>query len=167
MVLAGHLVCVGFGDKNICLEASVISIQSVKSLPVEVLTRDEIERIIEEKIKKLATETPPTPQVDTEIKVEIADLKAQIAKMSGRIDELSAGLPAKAVTPLRIEDALRGELGGLAELLEIRGQPDQVTLRPRRYLGGEDFRSVLQAVRRHGGFWSSMNRTFVIRKAKG
>jgi len=139
----------------------------VNSLPVEVLTRDEIERIIEEMIKKLVAEIPSTPQVDAEIKAEIADLKAQIAEMSGRIDELSAGLPAKAVAPVRVEDALRGELGGLAELLEIRSQPDQITLRPRRYLGGQDFRSVLEAVRRHGGFWSSMNRTFVIRKAKG
>jgi len=137
----------------------------VNSLPVEVLTRDEIERIIEEMIKKLAAGIPST-QLDAEIKAEIANLKAQIAEISGRINELSAGLSTKAVAPVRVEDALRGELGGLAELLEIRGQPDQVTLRPRRYLGSEDFRSVLQAVRRHGGFWSSMNRTFVIRKAK-
>jgi len=136
-------------------------------LPVEVLTRDEIERIIEEMIKKVVSEIPSTPQVDAEIKAEIKNLKAQIAEMSDRINELSAGLPAKAVAQVPVEDVLRGELGGLAELLEIRSQTDQVTLRPRRYLGREDFRSVMETVRRHGGFWSSMNRIFVIRKAKG
>jgi len=139
----------------------------VNSLPVEVLTRDEIERIIEEMIKKVVSEIPSTPQVDAEIKAEIKNLKAQIAEMSDRINELSAGLPAKAVAQVPVEDVLRGELGGLAELLEIRSQTDQVTLRPRRYLGREDFRSVMETVRRHGGFWSSMNRIFVIRKAKG
>jgi len=135
-------------------------------LPVEVLTREEIERIVEEKIKKLVAETPPPLPPEAEIKVEIAKLKAQIAEMIARIEEMSAKPPAKVAAPPPIEHVLRGELGGLAELLEIRSQPDQVILRPRRYLGTQDFRSVSEAIRRHGGFWSSMNRTFIIRKTK-
>lgn len=134
-------------------------------MPVEVLTREEIERIIEEKIKKLA-EAMPTSHADEETKVEIAKVKAQLSEMSGRIDELTAKPIAKVAPTPVVEDALRGELGGLVELLELRSQPDQLTLRPRRYLGSQDFRSVSEVVRRHGGFWSSMNRAFIVRKAK-
>jgi len=135
-------------------------------LPVEVLTKEEIERIVEEKIRQMLAEKAPASQAEDETKVEIAKLKAQIAEMSGRISELSAKPAAGAVPAPNIEDILRSELGGLAELLEIRSQPDQLTLRPRRYLGSQDFRSVSEVLRRHGGFWSSMNRTFIIRKAR-
>lgn len=135
-------------------------------MPVEVLTREEVERIVEEKIRKLLTESVPASQGVDETRVEIAKLKAQIAEMSGRISDLAARPAAGAVPAPPIEDILRSELGGLAELLEIRSQPDQLTLRPRRYLGSQDFRSVSEVLRRHGGFWSSMNRFFIIRKAR-
>lgn len=132
-------------------------------LPVEVLTSEEIEKIVEEKIRKRSAEMQ---QLDTEIKAEITMLKAQIAELTGRVNELSASPPSKAPVQPTFEDALRSELGGLAELLEIRSQPNQVTLRPRRYLGAQDFKSVSDAIRRHGGFWSSMNRAFIIRRAR-
>ena len=132
-------------------------------LPVEVLTSEEIEKIVEEKIRKRSAEMQ---QPDTEIKAEIAILRAQIAELTGRVNELSASPLSKAPVPPTFEDALRSELGGLAELLEIRSQPNQVTLRPRKYLGTQDFRSVSDAVRRHGGFWSSMNRAFIIRRGR-
>lgn len=136
-------------------------------MPVEVLTREEIERLIEEKVKRLLAEAAPVSQAEAEIQGEIAKISAQISEMKSRIESLSAKPPAKTVPAPSMEDALRGELGGLSELLEIRSQPDQVTLRPKRWLGTQNFRSVSEVVRRHGGFWSSVNRTFIIRRIKG
>lgn len=135
-------------------------------MPVEVLTREEIERIVEEAVRKLLAEKAAAAQADDKTRTEITELKAQIAEMSRRINELSKR-PATEATPApSIEDTLRSELGGLAELLEIRSQTDQLTLRPKRYLGTQDFRSVSEILRRHGGFWSSLNRAFIVRKAK-
>lgn len=133
------------------------------NLPIEVLTREETEKIVEEKIKK-QLETL-LMQSTSDIKAEIAKLRTEITETAKRVDRLSTGTVSKAETSRPLEDILKEELGQLIQVLEIKSQPDQLILRPTRYLGTRDFRLVSETVRRHGGFWSSVNRIFIVRKA--
>lgn len=132
-------------------------------MPIEVLTREETEKIVEEKIKK-QLETL-LMQSTSDIKAEIAKLRTEIAETAKRVDRLSTGTVCKAETSRPLEDILKEELGQLIQVLEIKSQPDQLILRPTRYLSTRDFRLVSETVRRHGGFWSSVNRIFIVRKA--
>jgi uncharacterized coiled-coil DUF342 family protein len=132
-------------------------------LPVEVFTKDEIEKMVEEIVRKLLAEETNKQQPIGDIREELAKLSDQIAEISKRIDGLSEKRLTKAATPPSLENVLRSELGELADVLDIRSQQDQLVLRPRRYLDPRDFRTVSEVVRKHGGFWSSMNRTFIVK----
>jgi len=131
-------------------------------LPVEVLTSEDVERMIEEKIRK-ATETLPTQQTCSEIIAEISKLRTEISEMTKRIENLSTAAAVQPSPSRPVEEALKEELGQLAEALEMRRQGDQLVIRPLRYLGMRDFRLVSDAVRRHGGFWHRMNRVFIVK----
>jgi uncharacterized coiled-coil DUF342 family protein len=132
-------------------------------LPVEVFTKDEIEKMVEEIVRKLLAEETNKQQPIGDIREELAKLSDQIAEISKRIDGLSEKRLTKAATTPSLENVLRSELGELADVLDIRSQQDQLVLRPRRYLDPRDFRTVSEVVRKHGGFWSSMNRTFIVK----
>lgn len=132
-------------------------------MPVEVFTKDEIEKMVEEIVRKLLAEETNKQQPIGDIREELAKLSDQIAEISKRIDGLSEKRLTKAATTPSLENVLRSELGELADVLDIRSQQDQLVLRPRRYLDPRDFRTVSEVVRKHGGFWSSMNRTFIVK----
>lgn len=126
-------------------------------MPIEVLTKEEIEKIVEEKLKKLLLET--------EISKKIAQLESTAAKLKDDIVKLSVNeLAVTQAGPVAI--ALTNDLAELADLLQIRAASDSVTLRPKRYLATQDFRAVSEIVRRHGGFWSSERRVFIVRKTR-
>jgi hypothetical protein len=76
---------------------------------------------------------------------------------------LSIKKPGVAETEA-LKAALIGELAQRAELLQIMTVFDAVTLKPKGYLGPQDFRAVSEVVRKHGGSWSSEKRVFVVRK---
>jgi len=124
-------------------------------MPIEVLTREELEKLIEEKLKKLLSET--------EIWKKIAELESSIAMLR---DEIARPSVKEAVVarPEPIAAALTRELAQRADLLEIRATMDSVTLKPKGYLGAQDFRAVSEIVRKYGGFWSSERRIFIVRK---
>jgi hypothetical protein len=124
-------------------------------MPIEVLTREEIEKIIEEKLRKVLSEM--------EISKKIAEIESSTAKLRDDI----AKLPIKKVgvaSPEPVTAALTRDLAEWVDLLQIRTTLDSVTLKPKGYLGAQDFRAVSEIVRKYGGFWSSQNRTFVVRK---
>lgn len=131
-------------------------------LPVEVLTSEDVERMIEEKIRK-AIETLPTQQTCTEISAEISKLRTEISEMAKRIENLSTAAAVKPLPSRPVDEVLREELGQLAEALEMKRQGDQLVIRPLRYLGMRDFRLVSDAVRRYGGFWHRTNRVFIVK----
>ena len=131
-------------------------------MPVEVLTREDVERMIEEKIKK-TTEILPTQQTCSEISAEISKLRTEISEMAKRIENLSTAAAVKPAPSRPVDEILREELGQLAEALEMKRQVDQLVVRPLRYLGMRDFRLVSDAVRKHGGFWSRTNRVFIVK----
>lgn len=135
-------------------------------MPVEVLTRDEIEKIVEERIRKLLVEETSKQQPTDDIREEFAKLDSQIVEINKRIDGLSEKKLARTAAPPSLENILRSELGELADVLDIRSQQDQLVLRPRRYLDLRDFKTVSEVVRKRGGFWSSMNRTFIVKTVR-
>jgi uncharacterized small protein (DUF1192 family) len=124
-------------------------------LPVEVLSREEIEKVVEEKLKKLLSET--------EISKKIAELESSTAKLRDDIARLSAK-EAAVVEPEPVAAALTRDLAERADLLQVEIRLGSVTLKPKRYLAQRDFRAIAEAVKKYGGFWSSQNRTFIIRK---
>ena len=124
-------------------------------MPIEVLTREEIEKIVEEKFKKLLLET--------EISKKIAELESSTAKLREAIAKLSIKEAAVA-EPEPVAPSLTRDLAERVDLLEIRTTLDSVTLKPKGYLGAQDFRAVTDVVRKHGGLWSSERRMFIIRK---
>ncbi|WP_455284480.1 hypothetical protein [[Eubacterium] cellulosolvens] len=124
-------------------------------MPVEVLTREEIERLVEEKLKKLLT--------DLEIWKKVGELEASVAKL--KEDTAKVSIKEAVVTePEGIAAALTIELAHRADLLHIGTTRDSVTLKPRGYLRPQDFRAVSEIVRKYGGFWSSERRMFIVRK---
>jgi hypothetical protein len=124
-------------------------------MPIEVLTREEIERLVEEKLKKLLAEA--------EILKKITELEFSTVKLRDDMARLSIKQPAVAETDV-LTAALVGDLAHRLDLLEIRTTLDSVTLKPKGYLGPQDFRAVNEIVRKHGGSWSSERRMFVVRK---
>jgi hypothetical protein len=124
-------------------------------MPIEVLTREELEKFVEEKLRKLLSEM--------EISKKIAELESSTAKLRDDIAKLSVK-EAVVAEPQPVAAALTRELAQRADLLEIRATMDSVTLRPKGYLGAQDFRAVSEIVKKHGGSWSSDRRMFIVRK---
>jgi len=124
-------------------------------MPIEVLTREEIEKLLDEKLKKLLSETGIWKKI-TELESSTAKLRDDIAKLSIR--------EAVVAEPEPVAAALTRDLAQRADLLEIRTTLDSVTLKPKGYLGAQDFRAVSEIVRKRGGFWSSERRMFIVRK---
>jgi hypothetical protein len=124
-------------------------------LPIEVLTRDEIERLVEEKLKTLLAEA--------EIWKKITQLESSIVKLRDDVARLSIKKPAVSETEV-LTAALVGDLAHRVDLLDIRTTLDSVTLKPKSYLGSQDFRAINEIVRKHGGSWSSERRVFLVRK---
>jgi hypothetical protein len=122
-------------------------------VPVEVPTREEIERIVEEKLKKVL--------LDLQIMKKIAELESSIAKLTEDLNKLSARAAQLPATDALIM-ALSKNLAGLADFFQIQGSSDSVTLKPKARLRDQDFRTVRETVIEHGGFWSSQKRMFVV-----
>jgi len=107
-------------------------------VPIEVLTREDIEKLVEKKLKQLLSEMEISKKI-TELEFSIAKLKDDIAKLS--IKEAVAGEPEPVAA------ALTRDLGQRADLLQIGTTSDSVTLKPKGYLGAQDFRAVSEIVR--------------------
>jgi hypothetical protein len=127
----------------------------LRAMPIEVLTREELEKLVEEKLRKLLSEM--------EISKKIAELESSIAKLRDDVAKLSVK-EAVVAEPEPLAATLTRDLAQRADLLEIRATTDSVTLRPKGYLGAQDFRAVTEIVKKHGGFWSSERRMFIVRK---
>jgi len=124
-------------------------------LPIEVLTRDEIEKIVEDKLKKLLSEMRIAEKI-TELKSSISKLTEDVSRLATREATVPSAHPW--VT------ALTKDLGPLADMVEIQDTKDSVTLRPKARLREQDFRTVRETVLQHGGFWSSQRRIFILPK---
>lgn len=134
-------------------------------MPLEILTREEIERVIEEKFKKLMAERPPTLLEGVELKKKVAGLESSIVELKDKISSLSMSLTgSKPMVTAPLIGTLKEELGERMGLLEIRIEGNLVILKPKRYLGSQNFRSVIEAVRKYGGNWTPERRAFIIRK---
>jgi hypothetical protein len=124
-------------------------------MQIEVLTREEIEKIVEEKLKKLVAEA--------EIWKKIAELESSTAKLRDDIARFSIKEPSLTKSEL-VAAALFRDLAQRADLLESKTTLDSVTLKPKAYLAAQDFRAISEIVKKHGGSWSSERRMFVVRK---
>jgi len=122
-------------------------------VPVEVPTNEELEKVVEEKLKKVLS--------DLQIMKKITELEFSTAKLARDLNRLSAKEP-KEPTADPLTTALKGDLAQLADLLQIQGTPDTVTLRPKTRLRDEDFSTVKETIIEHGGFWSSQRRMFIV-----
>jgi len=122
-------------------------------VPIEVPTREEIEKIVEEKLMKVLS--------DLQIMKKITELESLTAKVTEDLKKLSTGqVQMPATDPLTA--ALTKNLSGLADLLQIQGASDSVTLKPKARLRDQDFRTVKETVSEHGGYWSSQRRMFIV-----
>jgi hypothetical protein len=126
-----------------------------RAMPIEVLTTDEIEKLVEEKLKKLL--------VEAEIWKKITELESSIVKLRDDVARFSIKKPAVAETEV-LTAALVGDLAHRVDLLDIRTTSDSVTLKPKGYLASQDFKAINEIVRKHGGSWSSERRMFLVRR---
>jgi hypothetical protein len=122
-------------------------------MPVQVLTGEEIEKIVEEKLKKVLS--------DLQIMKKIDELEASTAKLTADLNKLST-MHTQIVTKDPLAAALMKDLAGLAGLLEIQTQSDSVTLKVRARLRDQDFRTIRETVQEHGGFWSQQRKMFIV-----
>jgi len=121
-------------------------------MPIEVLTRGELDRLIRETFTRLLEESGLSERLSN-LELSVNELKLASSKQPS----------APASKPL--QQALMADLGDRARFLDINLESDPVTLRPRQWLRTEDFRSIVETVRRHGGVWSPEKRVFIISKA--
>ena len=124
-------------------------------MPIEVLTREEIEKIVEDKLKKLLS--------DMRIAEKIAELNSSISRLTEDVSRL-ATREARVPNAHPWVTALAKDLGPLADMFEIQETKDSVTLRPKARLPQKDFIAVRETVSQHGGFWSSERRMFILTK---
>ena len=124
-------------------------------MPIEVLTREEIEKIVEDKLKKVLS--------DMRIAEKIAEHNSSISKLTEDVSRLATReVPVPGAHPWVA--ALAKDLGPLADVLEIQDTKDSVTIRPKARLRQQDFITVRETVSQHGGFWSSQRRMFILPK---
>ena len=124
-------------------------------MPIEVLTREEIEKIVEDKLKKLLS--------DMRTQEKIAALNSSISKLTEDVGRLATRrVPVPTAHPW--VTALATDLGPLADMFEIQETKDSVTLRPKARLPQQDFITVRETVSQHGGFWSSQRKRFILPK---
>jgi hypothetical protein len=93
----------------------------LRPTPIEILTRDEVEKLVEEKLKKLLSEI--------EISKKITELEFSIAKLRDDIGKLSIK-EAVVAEPEPVAAALTRGLAQRMDLLEIRTTLDSVTTLP-------------------------------------
>lgn len=127
----------------------------MRPLPVEVLTKEDVEKLVEEKLRKLLSEMEISKKI-MELEISTTKLRDGIAKLSVKEAALAEPGPVAAV--------LTRDLAQRADLLQIGATSDSVTLKPKGYLAAQDFRAVSEMVRKYGGFWSSERRMFIVRK---
>lgn len=130
-------------------------------MPVQVLTKEEIERIIDEKLKT-ATQVTAPPSAVGELTTRVAKLEQEVAQLIQKT-ETTRPAAVDVTRPQPIDQTLKAELGTLADLLEFRLEKDQLTLKPKKFLGRQNFRSVIEIVRKHGGRWSPQTQTFIVK----
>jgi hypothetical protein len=123
----------------------------VEIVPVEVLTKEDITKLVEEELKKVLS--------------EIAELRSAIETLKESVKQI-ASASAPTAQPLTGDAALleelKNSLGSLAELLDIQIDSKSISLKPKRYLGSSDFRAIGDVARKRGGYWASRSRAFII-----
>jgi hypothetical protein len=122
-------------------------------VPIEVPTSEEIEKVVEEKLKKVLS--------DLQIMKKIAELESSTAKLAEDLNKLLVREVQRSATD-PLTTALTKNLARLADLLQIQATPDSVTLKPKTRLRDQDFRTVKETIIEHGGFWSSQRRMFIV-----
>ena len=130
-------------------------------MPVQILTMEEVERLIDEKLKT-AVQTAAPPSAVGELAVRVAKLEEEVAQLIQK-PEAAPQVAVDAARPKSIDQTLKAELGAFAELLEFRLEKDQVILKPKKFLGRQNFRSVIEIVRKHSGRWSPQTQTFIVK----
>jgi len=127
-------------------------------VPIEVPTAGETEKTVEAEVKKILS--------DLQIMRRITELESTTAKLVEDLNKLSLRDTQRPSDPLTT--AVTRDLGRLADLLQIEGTQDSVTVKPRARLRDQDFKLVRETIIEHGGFWSSRQRSFVVpRNRKG
>jgi len=126
-------------------------------MPVEVPTRDEVEKIVDEKLRKIID--------DLAIEKKLIDLESVIAELKSKISTLSSLKPKVSEIELAAQTLLR-DLGERTKFLEISIKGDTIVLKKRHYLKINDFKKVEEIIKKHGGSWSSLKNAFIIRKSR-
>jgi hypothetical protein len=91
-----------------------------------------------------------------ELELSTAKLRDDIVRLSVKEALVAESEPVAA--------ALTRDLAQRADLLQIETTPDSV--KPKGYLGAQDFRGISQIVRKYGAFWSTERRIFIVRKRR-
>jgi len=120
-------------------------------MPIEILGRGELDRLIRETFRKLIDES---------------SLLERFSNLETTVNELKlASLKQFAVTAARSpHQALARDLGHRVRMLDINFEGDPITLRPKWWLRTEDFRAIVEVFRRHGGTWSPEKRASILDK---
>ena len=121
-------------------------------MPVKILTREEVEKLVKEVAWKLLEESGLLKRV--------SDLEASVNKLKA-----AASTQPPPPKPEPTPKALLADLGEKAKLFDVDLRGDPAILRPKHWLRPEDFRAIGELVKRHGGSWSPEKRAFTLKKA--
>ncbi len=139
-----------YTEKNLT-DVMSLSYETAKTtMPVEVLTREELERLIRELSARLLEESG--------LSKRLSDLEASVNEVKNAISR-----QVSAPTPEPTYQALISDLGERARLLDIDLEKEPITMRVKQWLRFEDFRAVSEVVKKHGGTWSPEKRAFILR----
>ncbi len=119
-------------------------------MPVEILTKEEIEIKIEDMLRKIIEESPLSMRL-SHLEKEINDIKTLLTKKE---------LPSKTSPDHPLITDLREKVN----LLEIRLEKKLIILKPKHWLNTEDFKEISEIVKKHGGAWSTEQRSFILKK---
>ena len=118
-------------------------------MPLAVLSKQEIEEMIKKRCLQLLQES--------EIREKISFLERELHDMRVLIEKLDETLPDKV-------EALKRDLGEIAELIDIQNNREVIIVRPRHWLKEEEFKTINGVVTKLGGLWVPHMRAFSIRK---
>jgi len=122
-------------------------------LPVEVLTKEEMERILEARVSALLEKI-------SNLELAVAELKAKSSTSSEK------AVIQRVAESKSLFEILNADLATHLSLVDIREERNLVSVRPRRYLPTPDFRAVGDIIGKHGGAWSPDRRAFLVWKKR-
>lgn len=103
---------------------------------------------------------------DVELSRRLQEIANQLRKVADSlqslVNEISGEKTVSEASKVSLEEQLKGELKDNVQHNDFSTTPNEIRIRPKRFLGTDVFKTIADASRKHGGRWDGWQRCFII-----